>query len=81
MRLDRGTLKESKEGTKHTESFVEWYTRLSSLTLFIIEPVSVSDATAWKECYEEGMTPHEALRDEYPESEFPYYLEDSHGYK
>ena len=80
MRLDRGTLKESKEGTKHTESFVEWYKNLGVLTHFIAEFVSVNDAEAWKECYEQGQTPHEALRDEYPESEFPYMLEESSGY-
>lgn len=80
MRLDKGTLEECKAGTKHDLAFFGWYHQLRSLTRFIIEFVSVNDAEAWKECYEQGQTPHEALRDEYPEAEFPYHLEDSHGY-
>lgn len=85
MRLDKGTLQECKYGTRHDLDFSDWYKNLGVLTHFInenqwIDFVSVNDAEVWKECYEQGQTPHEALREEYPEDKFPYYLEDSYGH-
>tara|TARA_E500000318_G_scaffold111599_1_gene130792 strand:+ start:3254 stop:3541 length:288 start_codon:yes stop_codon:yes gene_type:complete len=80
MRLDKGTLEECKQGNKHTLDFIEWYRNLNVLTQFIVEHISVCDAQAWKEDYEQGLTPHESLRSEYPEKQYPYHLEESNGY-
>lgn len=38
-------------------SFSEWYNIL----------VSLADRDAWRECFDQGQTPHDAFYDEYPE--------------
>jgi hypothetical protein len=45
--------------------FSEWYNTLSSIAQH--HGVSVADRDAWRECFDQDQTPHDAFYDEYPE--------------
>ena len=46
-------------------SWEDWYDALQVIAGDI--GVSVADVDAWKECYDDEMSPHDALAEEYPE--------------
>ena len=47
------------------ENFDDWYDNLKVLASDI--GVSVEDEDAWRESFDDGLSPHDALEEEYPD--------------